>query len=822
MFASAFIKRKLGVISVSSDNNYISIEGISRLALEVDIQNHWGTSVIGKQMFQTTNYSTVKFGHFFAPDVLYILNTLYKEGRTRTPKRLLDKVIQLLLERTWLGTVDKVDINKIDVSAMMTYSVLKPKSYQVEFVKHYIAATKVYNLKGYMLDSAPGTGKTLSLLFLSHVLNATGRKVFIVPKNSVERVWEATITDLLHDDGKCWTSLQNKPLDLSYKFYVVHYEQLELILDFVKKNQRAFSDTFVGLDESHNFNRIAADRTSLYLQLTSLPCITNNVWSSGTPISALGSECIPFLKCIDPYFNHRGIEDAFRKLYGSNAKRANDVLRHRIGHLKFYVPSQDAVTIETTLIDYKIQIPNPERFTMDEIGKGIRAFMEERAKYYLEHRHKYERDYAEALLVFKQTSAYKRDTAAFDKYTRYIKIISGGYDPKAHKVEAMYCNVYELKTIIPTLPSKMAQAFKSARSVVKYVHLKVLGEGLGLLSRYRSACFAEMVPHSKLPELIDEAKKKTIIFTSYVDVVEKTGEYLTKEGYNPVLIYGETNKNLSPLVKKFFDDPDANPLIATFQSLSTAVPLIAANRIININQPFRAAIKTQSIARAARLGQDMNVDVFDILLDTGVNENISTRNQDILQWSAEMVSSIMGTSNLDLDTLSLESDDIYSPETLVSDNPAEIPPMLYHGSMFKQTELKPGFKHTGKVVRWDKTESNEWLYVTSDPDEAKLLGIASALEKVYKTKGYHYVEGKRELTITTGGVKVSLDDLRKLPVYLYRLYGDVSDGWQLNYNLTNGITTEYKTQSTITDNIIECRQVVVADLLADWTVIFKH
>lgn len=819
MFATAFLKRKIGVISVYSDPRYITIEGISRLALELDITKHWGTSVVGKQMFENTNLSTLKFAHFFAPDVMYILNTLYREGRTRTPKRLLDKVIQELLANSWLGKVNSVDVSKVDVSAMKGYSILEPKDYQVAFVKHYIAVTKAYNLKGYMLDSAPGTGKTMSLLWLSHVLNSVGKKIFIVPKNAVHRVWEDTITDLLHDTGACWTSLSGKPLSTDYKFFVVHYEQLGLILDFVSKNQRVFDGAFLGLDESHNFNRLVADRTQSFLTLAELPCVKNVVWSSGTPISALGSECIPFLKSIDPYFNQRGVEEAFRKMYGRDAKRANDILRHRIGHLKFYVPSQDAVTIETTFIDYKVSIPNAERFSMKEIGKGIRDYMDERAKYYTEHRAKYERQYADALAFFKGTRTYAQDVKGFEKYQRYVKLISQGYDPKLHKEEAMYCNQYELKVIMPELNANTARDFKAARSVIKYVHLKVLGEGLGLLSRYRSACFSEMVPHANLPELIDGALKKTIIFTSYVDVVEKVGSYLTKEGYTPILIYGETNKNLSPLVKKFFDDPDANPLVATFQSLSTAVPLIAANRIINMNQPFREAIKKQSTARAARLGQDKDVEVFDLLLDTGAEENISTRNQDILQWSAEMVKSILGTTNLDLDTLSLEQGEVYFQESSVAND--TIPPLLFHGSMFKQDELKPGFQHTGKVVKWDKTESNEWLYVSSDPTEATLLGIASALEKTHGTHGYRYDENLRELTIRHAKPELRIEDVYMLDVYLYRIFGDAKDGWFLNYNLQNGIRTEYKTQATIKDNVLECRKIDVETFLSGWTVLFE-
>lgn len=815
MFATAFIKRKLGVIHVTQSSTAVIIEGISQIALELDINKYWGTSTIAKNMFMTSNYSTVKVPHFFAPDLLYILNTLYKEGITRTPKRTLERVITLLREQTWLGKVDKIDTSTVDLSPLKGFSVLSPKDYQAEFVRHYIAVTTAFSLKGYMLDSAPGTGKTMSLLYLSQVLNAAGKKIFVVPLNAVNRVWEATINDLLIEDSPTWISTGNKPLTTDYKFYVVHYEQLELILEFVRKNQRAFEGTFVGLDESHNFNRLAASRTQFYVDLVSLPCIKHNVWSSGTPISALGSECIPFLKCVDPYFNNGHVEEAFRKIYGRDAKRANDILRHRIGHLKFFVPSQDAITIETNIIEYKVSMPGGEHFTMESIGKEIRAYMNERTVFYTANRPVFEKQYAAALAHFRTTRGYIKDPQSFEKYQRFIRVIAAGYDPKLHKEEAMYCNVYELKTIVPELPSMMAKEFKAARSVIKYVHLKVLGEGLGLLTKYRSACFTQMIPYCNLPDLIDAAKKKTIIFTSYVEAVETAGEYLKKEGYNPILIYGDTNKQLSPLVKKFYDDPDANPLIATFQSLSTAVPLIAANRIINLNQPFREAIKIQSTARAARLGQDHDVDVFDAILDTGPLENISTRNQDIIQWSADMVKSIMGTTNLDLETLSLES---AIPEIEHDVGQVEVPSLLYHGSMYKQTELMPGFKRSGKLVKWDVCESNDHLYATTDPDEAILLGIGSALEKTFETTRYSYDETKRLLKITCGDHPVTVNDLWNLEVYQYRIHGSDQDQWGFNYNLQNGIRTEFKTQSTIKSNLMGCRKIDVHSFLNGWSI----
>lgn len=701
MLFSSYINRLVGGVDVSVNGKVVTIEGVSRDVFFLDITKNWKTSRLASNMFLPGGRFEIKFNYFYALDIYYILKELYQpKTYARTPKRTIGKILELLKEKTWIGNVEKVDPSLTQVSDLKKFSIYTPKDYQIEFVKHYKTVTKAYGLKGYMLDSAAGTGKTMTLLYLSHDLDPSSKKIFIVPKNAVSRVWVATIQDILTNDYSVWDSITDKELTPDYQYYVFHYEQLDRAFDLVKNNPRLFSNTFVGLDESHNFNRMSSDRTKKFLDLCALPSITNVVWSSGTPISALGSECIPFLKCIDPYFDDR-IEKGFRAIYGADAKRANDILRHRIGHLKFFVPSQDAVTIETEIITLNVKMANGNKYTIDAIKDDLRAFMDERLRYYTANKEKFHSDYLRALEAFKTLDAYKRNPDAFKTYETYIKTFAGRFDPKTHIEMSVYCNDYENKTIYPALMGKgfgkIAKDFKKAKSVYKYVELTVRGEGLGLLGRYRSNCFREIIPYINLPELIDGAKKKTIVFTSYVDVVDMAAEYLISKGYKPVVVYGETNKDLPKLVKKFFDDENANPLIATFQSLSTAVPLIAANRIININQPWRDAIKTQSIARAARLGQDTDVEVYDILLDTDGKDNISTRNEEILKWSQEMVDSILGKENLNLDNLTLEAmeydmDGLVNYDDLTKPTDVTLPRYIYLPVVDDSTTVKAGSK----------------------------------------------------------------------------------------------------------------------------------
>ena len=203
--------------------------------------------------------------------------------------------------------------------------------------------------------------------------------------------------------------------------------------------------------------------------------------------------------------------------------------------------------------------------------------------------------------------------------------------------------------------------------------MTILGEALGsVLGKIRVQCNVDValaienVVREKnttkekvivsTTDLINNASKKTIFFTSYVEVVKALQEKCIALGFKPLVVYGDTNKDLVNIVKEFDQNKDANPLIATFQSLSTAVPFVMANNVIMLNNPFRPHEYQQAEARAARIGQDSVVDVTDVFLDTKGVPNISTRSKDILDWAAENVAAMLGVK-VDIEKTVTESID---------------------------------------------------------------------------------------------------------------------------------------------------------------------
>jgi len=152
----------------------------------------------------------------------------------------------------------------------------------------------------------------------------------------------------------------------------------------------------------------------------------------------------------------------------------------------------------------------------------------------------------------------------------------------------------------------------------------------------------DMVPHIDFKGICNSSEKKTVVFTSFVEALEASKNFLDASQMNPVAVYGKTNSELNKTIQMFEKQEDLNPLIATYQSLSTAVPLVMADTMIMINAPFRAYIHEQAISRIHRLGADTQTTVWEASLDTGQEPNISTRSGDILAWSQQQVEQIMG------------------------------------------------------------------------------------------------------------------------------------------------------------------------------------
>lgn len=664
------VMRFVGLVRVSAHKNQIVISGLPGDLLARDVTKMWASGRVTNNLFTKITRSHITFNRFFLIEVVFILEQLYhSKQRTQTSKRLIKAAIDELMDKTWLKELSKQKnhVPRLNLKHLDKFH-KTPLSHQAEFFDIYNTQVDQFHLNGYMLAAKAGSGKTLTQLMVSECREADV-SIIVVPKNSVVDVWEKALRNEFKNPPTYWHSLQGTPAEPGMRYYIFHYESLEAAIELAGKLAGTVKKVYVGLDESHNFNTRDSLRTNLFIQLCRILNVTDVIWASGTPIKALGFETIPFLITVVRSDFDADAEARFRKIFGKDAKRANDILRHRIGLMSYKVTDLGSMENRMTIEEIKISIPNANKYTLLNLKEMMRDYITERSAYYKQHFERYETVYKQGLAFYEKTIRTAAEKEDFKRYKASIKMISGGYDPRSMKEEAIFCNRFELKTIMPVLPAGIRKEFKGARSVIKYVELKIVGEALGnVLGKQRTQCHVDMVDYMPLEAIIDNAKKKTLIFSSYVEVVKKIVARLVAAGYRPVEVHGETNKNLPALVKQFFTDPDANPCVATFQSLSTAVPMIAANTEIMTNAPYRDGEREQAIARVNRIGQDEDVWIFDLFLDTGNEPNISTRSKDILEWSKAQVSAILGHEIPEFLDASMEGMMMFADPIETSDN----------------------------------------------------------------------------------------------------------------------------------------------------------
>lgn len=638
------IKGLLGGISVYEKRGEIFVTGINTQRLFSDMSKVWNTGRVANHMFNKSGGNMFSFYSFFAPDVEYVLHTLISGGhRVSHNRKASMKVLELLRTETWLKETRVEHEPCLDQDRLKDFK-FNPLKHQQSFFDQYNLLVPRYKLKGYMLASPPGTGKTYMGLAIM-AMRGKDQVIIVSPKNAVERVWEATVTDVIKAKVPYWTSASGATYPKNCKYFIVHYEALgKLLSDLPKLN---LGNVGVILDESHNFNEVKSQRTSNFVEMCEMVGATDVLWSSGTPIKAIGNEAIPFLRTVDQYFTP-AVEEKFIKIYGLKAERAVDILANRLGAMMYQVDKLVVVDNKTQYEDVKVVIPNGNDYTLATIGEEMREYISERLAFYEKDMKDYVKFYFDCLKRHELSLPGGGGNVDFDKYKRYAKLIRDGYDPVAMKEESMYCNAYEKTKIIPSLPATHRNEFKHVKSIYKYVDLKVRGECLGrVVGRRRVECHVDMVDHANIADYVNNAKTKTIVFTSFVEVVERMQEVMKQQGFVPTTVYGATNKNLNGIIREFDKNPEIDPLIATYKSLSTAVPMVMANTALMFNAPFRQYEYEQAVARLDRLNQKEQVFIYNFHLDTGNEPNISTRSKDILEWSKEQVSAIMGKNYTD-------------------------------------------------------------------------------------------------------------------------------------------------------------------------------
>jgi len=127
---------------------------------------------------------------------------------------------------------------------------------------------------------------------------------------------------------------------------------------------------------------------------------------------------------------------------------------------------------------------------------------------------------------------------------------------------------------------------------------------------------------SLLERLMLEEDRKIIFFSEWTTMLNLIEPLIEKQELSYVRLDGSVpQKKRQALVHKFQRDPDCKLFIAT-NAGAIGLNLQAANTIINVDLPWNPAVLEQRISRAHRMGQKRPVQVYLLVTEGTIEENM--------------------------------------------------------------------------------------------------------------------------------------------------------------------------------------------------------
>ena len=129
---------------------------------------------------------------------------------------------------------------------------------------------------------------------------------------------------------------------------------------------------------------------------------------------------------------------------------------------------------------------------------------------------------------------------------------------------------------------------------------------------------------TRMLEIIEQAKeegRKVIVFSFYLDVIEKISSLLGNQCTEPI------NGSVTPvrrqeIIDEFDNAPAGKVLVSQIIAGGTGLNIQSASVVIFCEPQLKPSIENQAISRAYRMGQARNVLVYRLLCDNTIDEKI--------------------------------------------------------------------------------------------------------------------------------------------------------------------------------------------------------
>lgn len=482
------------------------------------------------------------------------------------------------------------------------------------------------------------------------------RTMIIVPKSLVEDPW----VDHLSPQGKRYAFTQPprywlstgrlSPLDhLDAEFFIFYTEEIrgeewrgigfDTIIDKLSDGGR--NPLKLIIDESHRYNEKDTQQSKGLIRIGSHPYVSDVLSMSGTPIKAQGKETYPLFCIIDKYFDSQ-IRPQFLKMYGRDNHALNEMLARRLGRIKYTIASITGLEPPPEPVMLKIDFPGVMAFTLKNIRLEMEKYIQERVTFYRANMKTYQEDFEQYILDYENTLTSSEEKQELSRYRAIITHFKrNGYNTFEDGENSKYAKWVERK-IEANLKGDNLHYFRHIAPAVKYVSLKIRGEALGnVLGRARINAVVAIVEALDLAKMVKGAEKKTAIYSTYQEAVNAVYGKLEKTGCHPLVLHSNTKGDVNQIVRQL-DTPQYDSVATTYATLSEGTPLLMCSQLILLNSPFRDYQLKQCIARLHRRGQTSKVEVYMTELDTGNEDNISSRSVDIMAYFKAQVDVLLG------------------------------------------------------------------------------------------------------------------------------------------------------------------------------------
>ena len=651
---TAFYGFTFKYVIVNQDMGFISIQNINFNKLFSRIVDTYGEKKLDAIFYRTyAGRDIVKYNHkkksrgqmkitslmspiFFALELSILFNQLYAKYNDGIYEYIADQIYK----QTWLSRADTAVVESVDVK--YAQSMLEPrfklKPHQTEFIEAYPIWKAKLNLRGVYNAFDQGLGKTLTALSLAMALHID--KIYVVCPNTLVANWYNETMEYYGGRVIPFDCKGSRP-DKKTQVFIVNNESIKNIMPYVDRNCK----NMLIVDEGHNFRNLKSTRVQELNELRKALNTNEILLLSGTPLKATPNELTPAFLLLDPTFTDVAAV-MYNRCFNFDSYQAMEIVTARLGKMIYRKMKKDVLELPEKRIDnLSLSIRDPSPYLMSTINEEVREACSRIAPVVLSE--------SKNLLESFRDTVRAYSTAGNVKTNWYLYNICRAANPKnSFEVESLHeLDNEELMKFLdtyvfsnPQFPQNQRTALKAAEGKLIHYDRVITGRAVGeVYPPKRSGCFNAIWDENEkyFLDTIRSNDKKVVIFSQFYPTIIHIRDRLKQNGIGVVTINGSVNTgDRAKALNAFKHDDNIRVIVATSQSMGTGVTLIEANLMFFFGSPWRSADFDQCCDRIYRIGQDTNVQIYNVLLET-TELNISTRIDKILQWSSKMFGAAM-------------------------------------------------------------------------------------------------------------------------------------------------------------------------------------